>query len=198
MYRSLFLAQLQTCSVLAARYFQRPPLQALSAKDLRLLEGEEEGREKGSPTSPSTISSYSLTSTSGDKSRVDRGRGGDLLAALCPEEVETSFGPSHTRSYFNSEQCVLKEEGAVEGPWQQLALEVQHAKEEVQGALKGQVQRQGQGDEDEDVGEKEWGMYNPLNCILSTVSRREAITVLYPYGLTIRRFQLLLDRYLVQ
>lgn len=162
-------------------------MQALSAQDLRLLEGEErEGeREKGA-VGERVTSGTDPTSSS------------DLLAALCPEEVETCFGPSYTHGCGyatavgdcdtdRSEQSAWQE-GAEKmeknQPWQQLAQEIQQEEEVMERELK----------EGRDRGVEREKVYNPLNCILSTVSRREAVTVLYPYGLTIRRFQILLDR----
>jgi hypothetical protein len=184
-YRSIFLAQVQTCSSLAANYFQAH--QALSAQDLRVLEA----------SSPS--SSLLEAVGRGGEGAAGGGKGvqqshHQLLASLCPEEVESCIGPSYTHVYGGNDtsdtsdasdtpSAASSEKNNTQARGvRQLALEVEQEAEE---ARRGGVQGPGQ----------EEGGYHPLNCILSTASRRQAVAVLYPHGLTLRRFQLLLDRY---
>lgn len=113
-------------------------------------------------------------------------RGGDeeRLEGLRPGDVEMFFGPSHNLSSAASAatDSVQEEEGSSgDDGAASMMLSVRKEQQQLErGEARG------------DVGEGTSCDF--LNGVLSTVSRREMVAVLAPFGLTIRRFQLLLDR----
>ena len=95
-----------------------------------------------------------------------------LLEGLSPEDVEYCIGPSSTCS------CSLSvPSGEAEAGSSNYSSHIENAINEW---------KRGHFDKEDEA-------FNPLNTILAVVSRRAMITTLYRHGLTIRRFQLLLE-----